>query len=323
MRSFRAATLRAPRGKQLGKDTRGAVYVEFLLVFIPIFTIFLGLVQASLMYAANLVVTHAANTAARAAAVVLDDDPANYSDDERGTVSSGDSGTSAMDQVGTFLEWAGLGGSSGGGGGGGSSSGNARMGAIRSAASLPLIAVSPSMESLLGNPTVYKAIGGSGADRALTGAAIYNRTAVAVSFPSGPRGTSYESEFGKNDDVTVRVTYMFHCAVPLVNRFMCDDVGSLRSGVPIAAMRALADGVASGAAGPGEIMEMTQRVRDARDRLTRASPGVAELDSGAESPDLAYLTALTGARFVILRSEATMPNHGANYEYASDSGGGE
>jgi Flp pilus assembly protein TadG len=42
----------------LVKDTRGAIYVEFLIAFIPVFTMFLGVVQATLMYSANLVVSH-------------------------------------------------------------------------------------------------------------------------------------------------------------------------------------------------------------------------------------------------------------------------
>jgi hypothetical protein len=67
---------------------------------------------------------------------------------------------------------------------------------------------------------------------------------------------------------------------------------------------------------------MVERVQASRARLQRAQPGVAELDH-AENPNLAYLTALTGARFTIMRAEAIMPNHGASYSYADDSGGGE
>ena len=41
----------------------GAAYVEFLLAFVPILTLFLGLVQIGLLYAGNLVVQHAAHRA--------------------------------------------------------------------------------------------------------------------------------------------------------------------------------------------------------------------------------------------------------------------
>ena len=316
--------------RTIGKDTRGAVYVEFLLVFIPVFMIFLGTVQASLMFAANLVVNHSATTAARAAAVVVDDEEKHYNNDARLTIEDGDKGESVMDKVGSLLEWAGMsssGGSSGGGGGSSGGSGNAREGAIRSAASLPLIAVSPSMEQLISDPSVYRAIGGSAGDRALTGAAIYNRTAVAVTFPSSIGGTDNLQEFGANDDIHVRVTYLFNCAVPLANRVMCDDIVSLKTGVPLEAIQHMASAIGHGAS-PGEIMRMVERVQAGRDRIRRARPGIAELDH-AESPNLAYLTALTGARFSVMRAEATMPNHGASYSYADDSsdsgsgGGGE
>jgi hypothetical protein len=59
-------------------DTRGVVYVEFLIAFMPVFVLFLSLVQLVLIEMANLVAKHAAVTAARAAMVVLPDDPAHY-----------------------------------------------------------------------------------------------------------------------------------------------------------------------------------------------------------------------------------------------------
>ena len=56
----------------------GAVYVEFLIAFLPIFFFFLALVQLAFVQTANLVVKHAATKAARAAVVVLPDDPQYY-----------------------------------------------------------------------------------------------------------------------------------------------------------------------------------------------------------------------------------------------------
>lgn len=61
--------------------TRGAVYVEFLIAFIPVLTLFLCLVQLALLYAARLLVDHAAHQAARAAAVVWGDEPTPYGED--------------------------------------------------------------------------------------------------------------------------------------------------------------------------------------------------------------------------------------------------
>lgn len=66
---------------------RGVVYVEFLLAFIPIFTLFLGISQLVLLWSARIVVEHAATRAARTAAVVLDDDPRYYDGEARNSVS--------------------------------------------------------------------------------------------------------------------------------------------------------------------------------------------------------------------------------------------
>lgn len=65
---------------RLGRDTRGAVYVEFLIAFLPLFFFFLSLVQLIFVQTANLVVKHAAVKAARAAIVILHDDPKFYDD---------------------------------------------------------------------------------------------------------------------------------------------------------------------------------------------------------------------------------------------------
>jgi Flp pilus assembly protein TadG len=64
--------------KDLRHDARGAVYVEFLIVFLPLFVLFMSLVQFAFVEVANLVTKHAAVTAVRAAIVVLPDDPAYY-----------------------------------------------------------------------------------------------------------------------------------------------------------------------------------------------------------------------------------------------------
>lgn len=64
--------------RELRSDRRGAVYVEFLIVFLPLFVLFMSLVQFAFVQVANIVTKHAAMSAARAAAVVLPDDPAFY-----------------------------------------------------------------------------------------------------------------------------------------------------------------------------------------------------------------------------------------------------
>ena len=71
--------------RNLLRDRGGAVYVEFLVAFLPLFIFFECLVQMSGMFTAKLVVGHAAVCAARAAVVVLHDDPSQYSDAPMGS----------------------------------------------------------------------------------------------------------------------------------------------------------------------------------------------------------------------------------------------
>ncbi len=66
------------RRRQAARDQRGAVYVEFLIAFFPIFTFFLGLIQLADLHQANIVTHHAAVMAVRTAIVVLPDDGQYY-----------------------------------------------------------------------------------------------------------------------------------------------------------------------------------------------------------------------------------------------------
>jgi hypothetical protein len=65
------------------RDKRGAVYVEFLAAFWPIFLSFWCLLQSSGLYTAKLVTMHSAYLGVRAAAVVLADKDKKYGGEER------------------------------------------------------------------------------------------------------------------------------------------------------------------------------------------------------------------------------------------------
>ncbi len=64
--------------RPLLRDRRGAVYVEFLAAFLPLLFFHFALVQYAFIVQADLITKHAALLAARAAIVVLHDDPAEY-----------------------------------------------------------------------------------------------------------------------------------------------------------------------------------------------------------------------------------------------------
>jgi hypothetical protein len=56
---------------RLRRDTRGAVVIEFLIAFFPVMLFFLALWQLSIIFYAKLILDHAANVTARAAAVII------------------------------------------------------------------------------------------------------------------------------------------------------------------------------------------------------------------------------------------------------------
>lgn len=60
------------------RGEEGAVFVEFLIAFLPLFIFFLGVVQLGSLFTARLLVEHAATNSARAAAVIIGDDPKRY-----------------------------------------------------------------------------------------------------------------------------------------------------------------------------------------------------------------------------------------------------
>ena len=66
------------QSKPLTSDCAGAIYVEFLIAFLPLLVLFFCVAQFADLYAARFVVNHAAYRTARAGAVVYPDDPEHY-----------------------------------------------------------------------------------------------------------------------------------------------------------------------------------------------------------------------------------------------------
>jgi hypothetical protein len=64
--------------RHLREDSRGAIFVEHLISYLPVMFFFLATWQLVELCAAHLVCKRAASAAARAAIVVLADDPAYY-----------------------------------------------------------------------------------------------------------------------------------------------------------------------------------------------------------------------------------------------------
>ena len=286
-------------------DERGSVYVEFLIVVLPLLFFILALVQTALMYVGHLAVKRSANTAVRAAVVILDDDPQHYNDAPRNSLSGGSA--RFTDPVSGFVFAL-----TGGVAPPAAFGDSARLQDIRAAASIPLLAVSPSLAELVHADSVYEAIGGKMHDSRTAGAAMYNRGAMAVTFPTSPGASSFRDSFDVDDDVTVRVTYLFHCGVPLARYIMCESLPSIKSGVSFDGVDELANILADSSSRPDRIANAVERLKTRNERLGRWRGS--EL-SQAEASWLIDITAPTGARYFVMSEEATLPNQGADYDY--------
>jgi len=156
-------------------DARGAVMLEFLLAFVPVFVLFLGLLQLVLLGVADLVVRHAAITGVRAAVVVLYDDPAYYRGSAQGDARDLQRGES-------------------------------RIEAIHTAVQAPLAALAPR---------------GAAAGSLPPGRTEFARAATAITFPSAPGATELLEDLAQAETITVRVTRLVPCAVPLAGWLLC------------------------------------------------------------------------------------------------------
>lgn len=180
-------------------DARGAVYVEFLIAFMPLFVLFLGICQLSLLVVARVVVSHAAYNAARAAIVVLEDDPQYYRNVARGVVSDG----------------------------GGNQQGQ-RMKDIRTAATEPLKILAPGADaSLMPGKSVAAAI--TPMTLAQSSASdTFTNFATHVTLHDNTTSEAYASEpIAIDAAVTARVEYYYQCDIPLIRSLVCKSMRAL------------------------------------------------------------------------------------------------
>lgn len=219
-----AVTRTMPDSSSLLTDKRGVVFLEFLVSFVPMWTFFLSVLQLAFIAHANLMVKHSADSAARAAVVVLPDDPNEYGGEaemslDRNPVTASGLGA-ALGQIGSAVR--------------GRSSeagllrafsqkalanvGRSRLNTIRLAAHTPLMPLAPVNVGRDSHPSVGKAIG---SERKLLSALYYQPFALAVTFP-GLRGV-----VATEPEITVRVTYAYQCTVPLARTILCQSFADL------------------------------------------------------------------------------------------------
>jgi hypothetical protein len=279
------------KGRTLGVagDTRGAVYVEFLVAFMPLFVLFLATIQLALLTAAKLVVTHAAWSGVRSAVVILEDDPERFDGARRGSLTEGapEAVPNARDVL-AALAFPGIEGHAAEAPAATGVQRGARMVPIRASAYFPLLALAPDARVLEGVPVDDVASSlASELGRRAAAALEYTRAATVVSVHSAPGTDELAQRVGKTAPVTVRVTYAVHCGVPLARKLVCNS------------LRELAE-PDTAAAGDSENPTAVLRRR------------FSTVESRSSFEELASST----ARFVVFEAEATLPNQGAEYESA-------
>jgi len=331
----------------LFQQTRGVVMMEFLVALMPVMLAFLGLVQFSFAAVAKLVVHHSASLAARAAIVVIEESdnvPGVPVGIYRGLPSglvethppknsaATDTARSAVQRIasqvrrpGTMTEkfkslFRSLKG------------GSSRIDHIRAAAYIPLLTISPNILSeglaflagdITANDTVKTSIGEAGLGR-VVGAFIYNLGAVAVTFPEAPGAKQFKKEaYGYDQDVTVRVSYLFRCRVPLVSLFMCDSGWALYSGVAYTDPATWYDINTLRQNRPSNMEELDSWLKRAvtlKRQIQRRQDRI-DVFRGQEDEFKQVESMLTqrllllqpGARYMMIQQEATLPLQGARY----------
>lgn len=212
------------RFRVLVRDTSGVVFLEFLIVIVPLWTFSLCVFQFGLIAQANLIVRHSADAAARSAAVVLPDDPSEYGGEPE--MSVGRNRVTSDDVFEAFGSLSDLGRAGPRAGVANTVSqqivghfGRSRLNTIRLAAHVPLMPLAPHNIGRDSTPTLKKALGSK---RSLLSSTYYQPFAVAVTFPNEAE------EVVRGPEITVRVSYAYQCKVPIARSVLCasfDELG--------------------------------------------------------------------------------------------------
>jgi len=186
---------------------QGVVYVEFLIVIVPLLILVMSLIQLGLIYGAELLVETSAHLAVRSAVVILPDDKADYAGVGVNQIGTGH-GLEAYRKAPR----------------------GSRIDLIRRAAAVPLLSLGLGAGAVarfaIGQSTLSDALKPGGIAAALSAQAL-GLVPVAVTLPDG-KGR-YRTSVGETERITARVTFLFPCLVPIASSVVCSTFSGLPS----------------------------------------------------------------------------------------------
>lgn len=287
----------------VARDARGIVYVEFVFAFMPLLVMFLSICQLAFLTMGRLVVQHAALCGARAAIVVLEDDPTKYANAARGNLNDGDPSVGDLDGI---LASVGLGGVTSAlrdagvadiGAKTDDRSGEqrgARMVSIRAATTMPLLLLAPNESAVAvgGTDSVAGSLPGDFVSRLPFSLAYTSVASVITVHTASDTEELAVVNIPRTAPITVRVTYLMPCGMPLARMLMCQPLAKL--------LKSSTDSPNVRAALSSEESVFARRLRHAQ--------GVGALKD-LVSPS---------ARFIVLTAQTTLPNQGAAYDHKGE-----
>ena len=142
------------------------------------------------------------------------------------------------------------------------------------------------------------------------GALLYNRGAAVVTLRK-PDG-SVAHCVGPTEDVTVRVTYLYTCTMPLVSALMCSTLDEL-SGLELLDAATQRHYRSAGERGLEGARASSQALQADLQRAGEAAGGLSRELQYAPSPELLLPFLSSRTHFRLISAEATLPNQGAHY----------
>ena len=203
--------------RYLMDDTSGAVFVEYLTAFIPMWTFFMCLFQLAFIAHANLIVKHSADVAVRSAAVVFPDNAVYYGGskpNEYDTNSVPDP-TSLGEALRTVFDAV----------SGGSTDLGTAITALTNMTKLPSIAnLGSSRLNAVRLASIVPLVPLAGGVSGLPSLGYRH----SVSFPnSSSRPLVTGPNVFDTGTITARVTFAYECQIPLARLIVCGEFGDL------------------------------------------------------------------------------------------------